>query len=464
MKKCICLLIILILVGCEKRLQIRKGKIESVQTLSDLDQVSAFNFIIMSDNKGDSGKNSNQFAKLEQRIKDCDTKFVIGLGDHVKKGYDNNFLELLDENEWWMNNFYPNIADGENEYYGKSQGDWGAGYKLIEKTSMNKNAHVEMCDNKVEYYLKRKIDDFTIHLIQLHYADQPADESFAFRAESKKFLTKTLQTIQKTQKDIVIAAAHSKSGFWFDKLSSDQQNIVLEKCDLVLSATTHFFERQIIPDYEKKGPLFINTGSITHPTKYSPFGFVQIHVLSYPAMLVVQYLDAANDTLEFQNSDYAFIKKINGEIIETNFRKKRPEEKMDRVIMFLPEKITQDQVKLLAENLYKHVAKTELAMVEINCELPEGEIKYAQLWDIFPYNNQICRVHLPQDAIHKELQLFGEQIQSDFLWVAMSTFQAQDLQKKLLLPESCIQFLDSYEVPAFEEYLQTQFSNNFSDL
>ena len=82
----------------------------------------------------------------------------------------------------------------------------------------------------------------------------------------------------------------------------------MEKCDLVLSATTHFFKRKIIKDHENDGPLFINTGSITYPYKFCPFGYVQVNVLEYPSALVVQYLNAAKGQPEMQTKDYAFIK------------------------------------------------------------------------------------------------------------------------------------------------------------
>lgn len=48
----------------------------------------------MSDNKGD-GLEKKAFDRMVKWMEKSQTKFVIGLGDHVKKGWKNSFLDFL---------------------------------------------------------------------------------------------------------------------------------------------------------------------------------------------------------------------------------------------------------------------------------------------------------------------------------------------------------------------------------
>ena len=92
-----------------------------------LDREAAFSFAIMSDHKGLSSVDSDRFARMELWIEESGDAFVIGLGDHLKIGRPNTFLEFLENDRWWHDNFYPNVADGENEFYGGAQDSWGMG-------------------------------------------------------------------------------------------------------------------------------------------------------------------------------------------------------------------------------------------------------------------------------------------------------------------------------------------------
>jgi predicted phosphodiesterase len=179
---------------------------------------------------------------------------------------------------------------------------------------MKKNASVKIRENGCEYYLKRKIGDFTIHLIQLHFPDQPNNTKLAFKKDSKQFMVSTLKSIQKTKFDIIIVAAHSHNGFWDNELSDKELSILMKKADLVLSATTHFFKRKIVKKQKNNGPLFLNTGSITYPASYCPFGFIQVNVLKNPNMIVLQYINAAKMKMRFPGKKYTFVKLINGKI------------------------------------------------------------------------------------------------------------------------------------------------------
>ena len=191
-------------IGCERAYQFRDGKISGIHAIQELDKAAIFNFTIMSDNKGDSPQSSRQFANMVKWIEESRDQFVIGLGDHVKKGWENSFLLFLQENEWWHQNFYPNVADGENEFYGKSQADWGTGAPILDEVELSKRSNAVIRKNRCEYYAKMRVKGYTIHLIQLHYSDQPEGDSIAFRQDSKRYLTDVLNQLIKDRETLLL--------------------------------------------------------------------------------------------------------------------------------------------------------------------------------------------------------------------------------------------------------------------
>ena len=295
--------------------------VRGVSTIEDLDLVAVFSFAVMSDNKGDSPSSSPRFAHMAAWMEQSGDRFVIGLGDHVKKGMKNSFLPFIRENTWWHENFYPCVADGENEYYGRGQDDWGAGGAIFREIGLAGRPTVTIRENGCEYYARIQADGFTIHLIQLHFPDEPAKSSIAFPKESRRWLAATLQSIHKGPKDIVIACAHSRYGFWNTVLSNKQRKTVMEKCDLVFSATTHYWERIVVRGYEHDGALLLNTGSITFP-RNSPYGYVEVHVLENPLRLVAQYIDADREKRLLRDyGEYAYVKVVGGPVAMAKFRK-----------------------------------------------------------------------------------------------------------------------------------------------
>lgn len=443
-------------IGCERAYQFRDGKISGIHAIQELDKAAVFNFTIMSDNKGDSPQSSRQFANMVKWIEESRDQFVIGLGDHVKEGWENSFLLFLQENEWWHQNFYPNVADGENEFYGKSQADWGAGAPILDEVELSKRPNAVIRKNRCEYYAKMKVKGYTIHLIQLHYSDQPKEDSIAFRQDSKRYLMDVLKSIDKGSRDIVIAAAHSRTGFWVDQLSPEQRDVVMDKCDLVLSATTHFWERKKIPGYEHSGPLFINTGSITYPSRYCPYGYVQIHVLRKPLSLVVQYINADRPEREMQSSEYAFIKVVGGKILKTDFRKPRPEEDMDRAIGFLPKDFSKEQMDRVVKELYLDLTNADQAYISAGSGIEKGDVAYRQLWDIFPYNNEIYSLTLMAEEVRS---VFGDKLPirgRKKIKLAINSYQGNYLIKKLKLPKARIVKTGKNEIPLLEEWIVHQ--------
>lgn len=183
----------------------------------------------------------------------------------------------MNNDTFWHNHFYPNVADGENEYYGNGQDDYGAGAPILDEVDLDASAEVEIHTNRgedCEYYARITEGDFTVHLIQLHFSDQPSDTSFSFNSDSRQYLIETLNSIDKDEHDIIIACAHSRSGHWVDLLDEDRREAVMEKADLVLSATTHKYERQLVEGYgAEDGALCLNTGSITHANS-GPDGYL----------------------------------------------------------------------------------------------------------------------------------------------------------------------------------------------
>lgn len=307
--------------GCAGVLGAGEDTVRGIRSIEDLDRAAVFTFAIMSDNKGDSPASDMHFARMADWIRESGDRFVIGLGDHVKKGWGNSFIPFIRENEWWREHFYPNAADGENEYYGKGQGDWGAGGGIFRDAGLSDRGNVTIRDNGCEYYARIQAEGYTVHLIQLHFPDQPSKSGIAFPKDSRKWLVSTLDSIEKGPKDIIVACAHSRYGFWIHTLSKKQRKTVMEKCDLVLSATTHFWERKIVHGYEYDGALVLNTGSITYP-RNCPYGYIQVHVLENPQRLVAQYIDAGRETRELSKiGGFAFIKAAGGPVAAAKFRK-----------------------------------------------------------------------------------------------------------------------------------------------
>ncbi|NOR44019.1 MAG: hypothetical protein GQ534_00405, partial [Candidatus Delongbacteria bacterium] len=195
---------------------------KDIISMAQLDSMSVLSFAIMSDNKGDA-LNKKEFERMDKWVKKSGVEFVIGLGDHVKRAWKNQFVDFLKEDKWWRTHFYPVIADGENEYYGESQADRSKGKQFLDLTNIKERKNVEFTEEGSEYYAKFEIKGYTIHFISLFYPDNPSNDSIAFPESSKEYLIGILNSIEKSDKDIVIAGAHSRTGYWLNNLSSTQE-------------------------------------------------------------------------------------------------------------------------------------------------------------------------------------------------------------------------------------------------
>lgn len=277
-----------------------------VTTIGELDRAALFNFIVMSDNKGDSPVENPHMRKCDQWARDAKSGFILGLGDHVKKGTANPFISYMGNlaNTLWNAKFYPNVADGENEYWGSGQAAWGAGKPIFDVVRLADRGNVEIRPNKVEYYARLAVAGFTVHVIQLHFSDSPGPEQ-AFRADSRQYMMDKLASIAKGAKDIIVVMAHSENGDFVSVLNRQQRAALLGKADFLLSATTHSYKRLIYAGFERSGTLSVNTGSVGHSGDEN--GFVQIHVLENPVRFVLQYQSTEGSARQLRGAGKSFL-------------------------------------------------------------------------------------------------------------------------------------------------------------
>jgi hypothetical protein len=289
----------------------------SISTIEDLDNLAAFSFAIMSDHKGKDITHS-LMAQMYTWIKASGDSFVVGLGDHLAGGepYHNPFLEDVKPGGdlFWNKKFYPNIADGENAYFGSGQSDYGAGGAFLDHMSFSSKSNVVIQPNGCEYYAVVDIAGFKIHIIQLYFSDSPVNPTTAFTENTRQFMVNTLNSINKTENDIIIVGAHSIYGEWVQHLSPQRQQILLSKADLVLSATTHFFKRFNYPGFADTGAICLNTGSVSNAKGGSPNGYIQVHVLRNPTKIIVHYHKVESSTRVLADNGYSYIRMGDGRI------------------------------------------------------------------------------------------------------------------------------------------------------
>ena len=284
-------------------------------TLTQLDSAAAFSFSVMSDNKGYALENLHM-RRCDKWIREEGDQFILGLGDHVKDNRKNPFLRLIRHDSLWHYHFYPNVADGENEYWGREQSNWGAGWPILDSAGLFDRKNVWIRDNRCEYYARETHDGITVHIIQLHYSDSPIDPEVAFREDSRRWLMEVLDSIKKDGNDIIVALAHT--GNWVNVLSEQRKKKVLAKADLILGATTHIFTKYEYPGYETgREALALNTGAVGNSIDN---GFLQVHVLRHPLRLVVQYQRTRFPERRLQDPYFCYEKVIDGPVRQIDWK------------------------------------------------------------------------------------------------------------------------------------------------
>ena len=283
------------------------SSLSAQMSIKKLDSLATFSFSIMSDNKGYALENESMY-KCDKWIREAGDRFILGLGDHVKDNRANPFLYLLKNDSLWHNHFYPNIADGENEFWGEDQGTWGVGAPILDYVNISERKNTSIRNNKCEYYAIEEHDGIKVHIIQIHYSDTPTDPDIAFNKSSRKYLFDILESINKTDKDIIVVLVHTNG--WIDVLNKKRKEKILAKADLLLDANTHAYKKY---DLENKasenGAVIFNTGAVGNSGNS---GFMQVHVLKNPLRMIIQYQETKNDSRQLQGKGFAYEKIIGG--------------------------------------------------------------------------------------------------------------------------------------------------------
>ena len=189
-------------------------------------------------------------------------------------------------------------------------------FSILDSVDLPNRKNVQTRDNKCEYYAIENHEGITVHIIQLHYSDSPADNpSYAFNESSRQYLMDILDGIDKTDKDIIVVLAHT--GPWVAQLSPERKAKLMDKADLILGATTHMFQRYYFLGKDvDTGAAAFNTGAVGN-SRVS--GFLQVHVLKNPTRMVIQYQMTQNEDRQLQDKGFAFEKTINGKTKEIDW-------------------------------------------------------------------------------------------------------------------------------------------------
>ena len=391
------------------------AELPGVRTMADLDRQAVLHFAIMSDHKGESPLSSVEFARMVAWVKEGQSDFVVGLGDHVKVNWENSFIPWIQGDRWWREHTYLNVADGENEYYSPThrQSDYGEGAPILDLLDLGAHAVVER-PNPSEYYARIPAGDYTVHLIQLHYSDQPKNAPVAFPETSRAWMIETLQGIDKGDRDLIVVAAHSRVGSWDMVLSPERRRILLGKADLVLSATTHNFQAWVPDGFSGSAAVCVNTGAVNFPGYLTPNGFVEIHVLPSGA-IVGQYVDLTQTTRRLQRGRFAWIKPRNGVMRQIDLR---PEE----ILAVLADSVGVQQLQDELSTLLQELTGADLAHVRVRNGLSAGPVTLEDAWGVFDKNRNLRVVRVPSalaDSVASQLGLAPVRVDGDVVRVAV---------------------------------------------
>ena len=387
-----------------------------VKTIADLDRQAVLHFSIMSDHKGDSPLSSVEFARMEAWVEEGESAFVVGLGDHVKIHWENSFIPWIKSNTWWREHTYLNVADGENEYYSPThlQSDYGEGAPILDLVDLDAHADV-VYFNPSEYYARIPAGEYTVHLIQMHYSDNPLEPWVAFPEASRAWMMKTLESIDKGDRDLIIVAAHSRRGSWDLVLRRNRRKALLDKADLVLSATTHNFKAWESEGYESSSAVCVNTGAVNFAGYMTPNGYVEIHVLKSGA-IVGQYIDLTKTRRMLQRGRFAWIKPRDGAMQHIDLRS-------GEVLAVLEDSVGVDELQTELRSLLKEMTSADLAHLWVVNGLPAGPVTLEEVWRVFDKNRNVRVVRVPAarvDTVASRFGLESVQVSGNYARVAAS--------------------------------------------
>ncbi len=369
-----------------------------VASIADLDRIADLHFALMSDHKGDSPLSSVEFARMTAWMKEGNPAFVVGLGDHVKHRFENTFIPWLRSEPWWREHFYPNVADGENEYYSPThrQSDYGEGAPILDLVKLEAHASV-IRPNSSEYYAQIPVRDYTVHLIQMHFSDQPMDDAVAFPESSRAWMMDTLEGIEKGGRDLIIVAAHSRTGAWDMVLSPERRKSLLDKADLVLSATTHRFEAWVPEGFEEGNAVCVNTGAVNYPGPMATNGYVEIHLIESVG-IVGQYIDLTRTGRRLQREHFAWIKPKAGPMRNLDLRPAIADE-TDAPIAHLSEPLEATEIEEALSQLIREKTGVNFALVGTRKGLDKGPVTREAAWRVFGKNINIRIVQIPMAKV-----------------------------------------------------------------
>lgn len=369
-----------------------------VACIADLDRLADLHFALMSDHKGDSPLSSVEFARMTAWMKEGNPAFVVGLGDHVKHRFENTFIPWLRSKPWWREHFYPNVADGENEYYSPThkQSDYGEGAPILDLVALGARASV-IRPNNSEYYAQIPVRDYTVHLIQMHFSDQPMDDAVAFPESSRAWMMSTLEGIEKGSRDLIMVAAHSRTGAWDMLLAPERRKSLLDKADLVLSATTHRFEAWVPEGFEEGDAVCVNTGAVNYPGLMATNGYVEIHLIESVG-IVGQYIDLTRTGRRLQRGRSAWIKPKDGPMRYLDLRPALADE-TDAPIAHLSEPIEATEIEEALSQLIREQTGVNFALVGTRKGLDKGPITREAAWRVFGKNTNIRIIQIPMAKV-----------------------------------------------------------------
>ncbi|MSS70132.1 MAG: hypothetical protein EXS64_01435 [Candidatus Latescibacteria bacterium] len=394
-----------------------------IATMADLDRRAGLHFAIMSDHKGDSPLSSVEFARMAAWVEAGRPAFVIGMGDHLRYGWENSFIPWIGANRWWREHLYPNVADGENGYYSPThrQGDYGKGAPTLKLVDLSAHAKTVVRENGCEYYAKIRAGKYTVHLIQMHFSDEPEALDVAFPAESRAWMMQTLADIQKGEKDLIVVGAHSRKGYWDDVLTPEQRHALLHKADLLLSATTHSFRAWVPEGFEDGSTVCMNTGAVDYPGYMSPEGYVEVHVL--PAGEIVgQYVDLTQTERRLQRGRFAWVKPRGERMRSIDLRPMAPGEDMAEVVGTLKDSVSAADLGRELSALLRARTGADAAQVAVRTGLPKGPVTREAAWQVFQKNRNLRVVRVPRaqaDSVLIRLKLTPVAFQGESLRIGV---------------------------------------------
>ena len=207
----------------------------------------------------------------------------------------------------------------------------------------------------------------------------------------------TLKGIEKGDRDLIIVAAHSRTGAWDMILSPERRQLLLNMADLVLSATTHRFEAWVPEGFDEGDAVCVNTGSVNYPGPMAANGYVEIHLIESVGV-VGQYIDLTQTGRRLQRGRFAWVKPKDGPMRYLNLRPPNAEE-TNEPIANLNEPLEAMEIEQELSQLVKEKTGVDFALVGTRQGLDKGLVTREATWRVFGKNTNIRIVRIPMAKV-----------------------------------------------------------------